>query len=430
MDHDTQQVLQAIYPELAVRAGTLSIPVRLVPGRSVTFVCDGDEFATEMLALLQFSASVPLRPDGFALDCCWMTPRVLRTVRELVNSVIRSSHHDEVYYSVLELLTTGLLDQHELQLFGSYRIPLASRHQFAQVVQTSTALKTELFNSSRFSCPICLEDHYGCDCVELPGCGHVFCARCLTQYLTSTIDSDVSKLQCPNCPTVVVKELFKKTQAQLKQIYLTDTISLDVLRKLLPAHKVQKYQHLKNELFFEKFQHYFPFSVSNCPRCAKWLLRDDVDDNLMRCDGCELAYCYQCNHSWHGTTNSCGKKMNVVPVEVIEEVLELPDDSSTKLNYIQKYGKKNMSLAISEYKSDLLFKEIVENNNDIKKCPSCGTVISKSDGCNKMKCPVCSCLFCYICELDLVKTDPYAHFTDYKSSCYGLLFQGMEGVED
>lgn len=45
----------------------------------------------------------------------------------------------------------------------------------------------------------------------------------------------------------------------------------------------------------------------------------------------------------------------------------------------------------------------------IRNCPKCNTSFLKSDGCNKMTCP-CGVRMCYICQEEVDKKDPYAHF--------------------
>lgn len=48
----------------------------------------------------------------------------------------------------------------------------------------------------------------------------------------------------------------------------------------------------------------------------------------------------------------------------------------------------------------------------IRTCPrpGCGTKFCKSDGCNKMTCPKCRTLICYICRNEIPKTVAYGHF--------------------
>ncbi|KAL3456090.1 hypothetical protein BJX64DRAFT_294397 [Aspergillus heterothallicus] len=45
----------------------------------------------------------------------------------------------------------------------------------------------------------------------------------------------------------------------------------------------------------------------------------------------------------------------------------------------------------------------------IRNCPSCQVKIVKHDGCNKMVCPQCHILMCYVCQKDITK-EAYRHF--------------------
>lgn len=61
-----------------------------------------------------------------------------------------------------------------------------------------------------------------------------------------------------------------------------------------------------------------------------------------------------------------------------------------------------------------------------KSCPKCHSSISKIDGCNKMTCGHCYSYFCWLCGKSIDLKNPYQHFTNIKSPCYGLLLDGVE----
>lgn len=48
----------------------------------------------------------------------------------------------------------------------------------------------------------------------------------------------------------------------------------------------------------------------------------------------------------------------------------------------------------------------------IRPCPRCGVKIVKEFGCNKMTCPQCRCLICYMCKKDITR-EGYSHFQGY-----------------
>ncbi|KAI8900550.1 hypothetical protein BC833DRAFT_258782 [Globomyces pollinis-pini] len=48
----------------------------------------------------------------------------------------------------------------------------------------------------------------------------------------------------------------------------------------------------------------------------------------------------------------------------------------------------------------------------IRTCPSCHIRFSKIDGCNKMSCPYCKYVMCYICRQD-IRSEGYSHFCEH-----------------
>ena len=71
----------------------------------------------------------------------------------------------------------------------------------------------------------------------------------------------------------------------------------------------------------------------------------------------------------------------------------------------------------SDYPCELSFDAASDEfiRESSKPCPSCGTNIYKSEGCNHMTCQ-CHCEFCWICGLELPRDDHGVYRTDFHFS--------------
>ena len=47
----------------------------------------------------------------------------------------------------------------------------------------------------------------------------------------------------------------------------------------------------------------------------------------------------------------------------------------------------------------------------VRTCPGCGLEFLKEQGCNKMECPTCHAVMCYVCKKRIYDANPYAHFS-------------------
>lgn len=433
------EVLKSIYPEIQFLDGSLSLEIKLEPEAEVDVKLlsisekELKSFKTKYFGPLKVESELSEVSTSVELKSNWISTEILdkmkAKINELIQMTIKTDMMDSLLYTVIDYLTVDMPQEFHDMLFSS-GIRTKSEDYYAMLLGTSHQQRLLHFALDRFTCSICLDSYDGADGLLLD-CDHAFCKPCFREYAIQTINSDdVSKLQCPNCPIPNLKNLQLKTSSELKEILFKLKISMDILSQILDPETVEKYNSLRHNFLFEKYQQYYPFSCSKCPRCSHWVFRDDVDDKLVICDHCKLAYCFECNHSWHGTTNYCGSKLNSIPYEVIEEMLtdETPETRKEKLS--QMYGRRTLRLAVDAFVSEKLFREAVQNEEDLMGCPKCSTVVTKSDGCNKMKCAVCSSHFCYLCGELLDFENPYNHFTSLKSDCYGKLFEGMPGTED
>lgn len=439
---DDLEVLRSIYPEIQLQNGgrELVLEIKLEPESKIDVILQSSvgkelgRFQTKYFEPLRFHTTLPMRVGVVEIESSWISLDLLDEMKAKINNMVQDAVEtdmmDSLLYTVIDYLTVDLIQDFYGKLFNN-DIKTESESYYKELQQTSHEQRLLNFAKDRFTCSICLDSYDGVDGLLLD-CDHAFCKPCFKEYAIQIINNsdDVSKLQCPNCPIPNPKNLHLKTTSELRTILFTPKITKSTLSQVVEPELVEKYETLRHNFLFEKFQQYYPFSCSKCPRCSHWVFRDDVDDKLVICDHCKLAYCFECNHSWHGTTNYCGSKLNSIPYEIIEEMLQDDTSESRKEKLSQMYGRRTLKLAIDAFISEKLFREAVENEEDLMSCPKCSTVVTKSDGCNKMKCSVCSFHFCYLCGELLDTANPYTHFADLKSECYGKLFEGMPGTED
>jgi E3 ubiquitin-protein ligase RNF14 len=452
------EVLKSIYPELQISSKNddlsydLSIVNELLPNRNVRFelvrndplggLGDGkvlEFFESGCFEGIKFRCGLPLNEDDVEIRSCWIDDDTLRSITNDIRQLITVHEVDkdetadeELLFSVFDLFMNEISFKYESDIFSNYLIQTTSEARFKSYRSMTQRARMNEFKKNRFSCSICLESKDGETDGVLLDCDHCFCKECLKEYFQQIIDSDdVLRLQCANCPIEPLKNFSEKTTSELKGLLFKDKIDFDVFKQVqLDNDYQQKYFKLLELSRFEKFRTVYPFSCSECPRCSRWIFRENVDDKLMHCGYCKLAYCFDCNHSWHGKNNACGWKMNTIPRDILEKVASGECTDSELKRFQQVYGRQNLKLAVDSLIADKLFFETVSETDELVKCPNCNTVVTKSDGCNKMQCVVCSENFCYLCGESLTKGNPYEHYNDHFSPCYGKLFEGMPGVEE
>ncbi|KAH3672204.1 hypothetical protein WICPIJ_010095 [Wickerhamomyces pijperi] len=440
-------VLKAIYPEIQLLNNNkaLSLDLPIIPEECIELRLT-KEGSTKPLKVvsskhttgLSFYAELPISKDNYVLTASWVSPETISIFRTHLNQIIQvnidDGTQDTSLYEIIDYLKIDLstLPENLSLICQNYKIDTDSEEYFNQVSNMFSAAKLENFSNSRFSCSICLENQIGSKGVILPGCDHTFCNACLSAYFDNIINQDdVLKLQCPDCPIETFSGLGAMSLSKLRALMFGREFPKHILVHIgLPEASITKYTTLVTNSIFEKIQIHYPFASSLCPRCETWIVREDLDDKLVQCRHCKYNYCVFCEHSWHGDFNACGKKMNSVPDEVVIEILENIENVTLREKYESKYGKRTLAAYISDFQAELAFKDYLDDSDDIVRCPSCSMAISKTDGCNRMKCTSCTNSFCYLCLEILENTNPYVHYTTQQGSpCRGRLFEGLLGAD-
>ncbi|KAH3679838.1 hypothetical protein WICMUC_000581 [Wickerhamomyces mucosus] len=437
-------VLKSIYPEVSVTPTEISLRIDITPERPVELLLKpyiGDDekvvrrTTSKFVDGIKFFSKLPVNTNTYKITSSWINRRtmhnIINDISEIIREAVENDMMDTVLYSICNYMLNEVSVKYLDDICENYSISTSKDSDFLKLERMFAKARLYNFRQNRFECSICLNVQDGAEEGILLDCEHSFCKKCFKEYAEVIInDDDVSKLQCPNCPPKNYQKLDQMNRNELKEFLFTRIFPRRILSQVISQELIIKYENLLNNQSFEKYKQFYPFSATECPRCNNWVFRDDLDDKLTRCFKCFFNFCFDCNHSWHGTVNYCGRKLNNVPLHVIEELTSENPNSVLRQKYEQMYGKHNIKLSIESHLSDLMFEEAIANDESLVKCPHCTTVITKSDGCNKMKCFVCSKNFCYLCETLLSSDHPYEHFTDLASKCYNKLFQGMPGMED
>lgn len=73
-----------------------------------------------------------------------------------------------------------------------------SQRVLSQILIYNAAQQRSKFATTVFECGVCFSCFLGSDCVQLPGCGHIFCRACLAQFCKLHItEGDVRGVTCP-----------------------------------------------------------------------------------------------------------------------------------------------------------------------------------------------------------------------------------------
>jgi len=297
---------------------------------------------------------------------------------------------------------------HLLKLDTSMRIPL---------LNFDTTAQREKFESSTFDCGVCLEPKKGTACYKMTRCNHVFCKACLQDFYNNAItEGDISSVTClePRCEKD--KQMAGGRSKKPRTLPPGELLLIPIERQM-----VQRYVDMKRKKQLES-----DASTIYCPR--QWcqgparskkypkitdLSRmdswedDEADfdrppqpsnpneppaaiDRLAICDDCSYAFCKTCLQTWHGEYVRCWPKT----------AAEISEDERLSYEYLAQHTSP---------------------------CPVCSSPIQKTEGCNHMTCFQCMTHFCYLCGSWLDGNNPYEHFGDKKTECYGRLFDLVEG---
>lgn len=450
---DDLSILLDMYPELHLDTelndidGNVSTPINgYLPFKIVLSSDLKIEFNNQTLILTQmvndvvFFSIIPSKYPSlrdsieFAIQSKWMSQESLLLIEDAIHTEFdeltdsKSSLYDPLT-PILMLFFGFLMEDSAALLFKNNLITCTSEVEYQKFVDLHNDVEHEKLGKSNFNCVICMETKKGVSMIRLP-CNHFLCIDCTKSYFQKMIaEGNIKQVRCPECEYKELDLSSYQDYSKLKKDLFAPSIPFEFFNGILSDELCQRYRNLFNSHAAIRLSKHCIYACVTCPRCEAWCIKDDLNDLMIQCQKCEFAFCFNCHHSWHGYNNKCGKKLRM-PSGVIEEYMDSETNAEQKRALEAKYGKKILEREVGEYLADkMLDMAIAKEGSDLQRCPQCLLVIQRSEGCNKMKCSVCNTLFCYICGDLLYPSDPYEHYREAYSPCYGRLFEGMPGAE-
>jgi len=190
-----------------------------------------------------------------------------------------------------------------------------------------------------------------CQCND----GHLFCLNCLRSHAEENV--------------------FGKGQFQIKCLSMEENCEAGFSDRSLdkaipdPAMRQRIDEYMMRASLIEASMN----DTSQCPNCAV-VGTLPPNQSFVQCPQCDHAYCHQCSEAPH---------MNKTCKQVKAE-----KEEKSKTDERNRVADE-MTAAV------------------VRDCPGCQKRFFKVEGCNRMKCPSCKTLSCYICRQ---KIENYKHF--------------------
>jgi len=342
-------------------------------------------------------------PDGEPPRICnitsihsWMPPYLIQAVENNLKALWRPG--DQILCSWIDYILSGEF----LRDLGGVQVSGASARILSTYSERATGLK---FLDQAFTCLICQTSVKGNKAAQL-SCGHVTCRNCLSTYWSYTIrQGDIDHTCCPDA------ECVKKGREP----------SIEELQMVLSPEIIHRWKHLRDKRLCERdpARTYCPIpSCQSTVLAPAQLQKEESGWTWLRtCPRCDFSFCALCRKSWHGPHTPCADSATS---HIVLEYLASGVGSAQRFKLERQYGQARLRKLVAQYEEDQLNQKILTSSTMI--CPGCNIRIEKSMGCNHITCLKCKQHFCYLCGDKIDSINPYCHFGDMGSTCYGQLF--------
>ncbi|QRV86360.1 TRIAD3 [Ceratobasidium sp. AG-Ba] len=221
--------------------------------------------------------------------------------------------------------------------------------------------------SNEMECGCCFGDINISEMVQCAE-GHLFCPTCVKRHAETEVGDRKSDILC------------------MDQSGCRAPFTDDQLRRVLSANTLDLLDRLRQSKELEAAD---LRGLEHCPFCDfACIIVDDAPTFLCQKPTCKIESCRKCRRKNH-SPKTC-----------------------EEMDYEENGGKGEHEVA--EAMSRAL----------IRDCPQCKTPFMKETGCNKMVCPKCGAISCYICRKEISKLSPYTHFNQQPDAYHLAPAQG------
>jgi len=335
----------------------------------------------------EYPEEYPEKPPVVYISSIWLSQEQMFSIVKKLES--EWSNGEMIIYKYYDWIKTELfnyLNIDQVQMFTDEIIDLDSavcsrvtwEHQndWSSLISTLPFLinyckqeqKRQFTLQPSYECPICCCD-YSPDEMILLDCLHYSCKDCTTTFCKVNIEEGTIKLL--KCSHIGCEQLLDQ----------------NFIKSVVTEEEYNKY-----EIFLKQDK-----GLVKCRNCETGWGYIDYDARSSYCSQCKYCRCTLCDEKIH-----YGLPCYYVPpvktgprVEVFNPFVEQPTEPQIGLR---------------------------QTKCVCKKCSGCGALLDKFDGCNKITCPYCKRILCWLC---LRQINGYDHFQS--GSC--VLFNHDPAIE-